>query len=402
MEGRTKIRGRFLLAMAGFAVACFLYYFEGRMNAQNTTAYAMNYRYGLIPRGFVGTLIYLLDFCVDFPVYTYSHMIYISLFVTIVLFFLFFAFYHLLLLRCKEAYLPQMMVGIMFLSVFLFPEFLTWNNFGRMDEYLMLLTIVCVFLLVWGHAEWLILPLAAVACLVHVGFVFTNVAIILVVLFYKALSNEKKRPYYFFLCFASFGVVSVLFLYFEIFRQPLGTDAYNEIVALAKSISEDGKSISDSLLDSEILCQSVYEDEWVWRKRNLVEFPIFLVFFAPYLIGAGRFFIGLVRNAKNKMDRFKYFIVSAGMITILPSMLLKVDYGRWIFCIVFYYITVLLVLIALGDEYVAERVGAGMAKIKSKGKFYPLFLLYPLLFMPFRDVYITDITTAIMNFIMGW
>ena len=381
---------------------CYLLFFEHRMNAQNTTAYALNYSYGLIPRGFVGTIIYLVDQYADWNLYTYENAMRISMIATIVLFSLLFILFDLLLRRCKENNQSYMMCGIVLLSVFVFPEFWTWNNFGRTDEYLMIITVACLILLVIGKCEWLILPAVVVACLVHVGFVFTNVALILVILFYKALTNETRKKYYWFLCIASFVIVSILFLYMEIFREPLDPSAYNDIVILAKSISEDGKSISDSLLNSELLGLSVFEDEMVWRKRNIIEFPLFCLFFWPYLIIAILFFRTLIQKAQGKDQKFKYMGVAIGMITILPSLILKVDYGRWMFCMIFYYISVMLVMLALGDELVAETIHNQAVRIREKVILWPVLFLYPFLFMPFRDVYITDITTAIMNAIMGW
>ena len=401
MELKKK-RSLFLGGMFLFAIACFFIFYEHRMNAQNTTAYALNYSYGLIPRGFVGSIIYLLNQRVSFNLYTYENAMRISMVATILLFVIIFYLYHLLLKKCDETNLSYMMFGLMMLSVFLFPEFWTWNNFGRTDEYLMIVTVVCLILLCIGKCEWLIILAVAIACLVHVGFVFTNVALILVLLFYKALTEKKRKKYYWTLCILSFLVVSALFLYMEIFRKPLGMDAYHDIVALAKSISEDGKSISDSLLDSEILGLSVFEDEMVWRKRNIVEFPLFLLFFWPYLYVIIYFFKNLLKSVDDKLQKFKYFVVAIGMITIVPSLLLKVDYGRWMFCIVFYYIAVIIMMLSMGDRYVWASLQKTGDRIKGKVRFWPMFFLYPFLFMPFRDVYISDITTKIMNYIMGW
>lgn len=396
-EKRIK---EFLLILLAFAVVSAVFFFEKRMNAQNTTAMALSYQYGLIPRGLVGTLLYLLKEFFGISLYSYRRILCFTALVTVCYYGILFAFYALCLRKTKEEHMKLSECVIVFLSIFMFTEFLTWNNFGRLDEYLMMITLLCLILLVWEKGEWLLIPLCAAAGLVHVGFVFTNVGVILVILLWKIFQREgRERKKYMILFAGCFLCVSILFLYFEMFRQPLGRNEYEEIVALARSVSEDGVSISDSLLDSEILGLDVFEDEWVWHTKNYVETPIFLLLFSPYLFIAVRFFRNLIKNAQNAADRWNYLIVLLGAGTIVPELILKVDYGRWMFCIIAYYCLVVLALIALGDSYLIGQLKHTGRWLKEKCSFYWVLLIYPIIFVPFRDVYISDVTTRIMDFV---
>lgn len=399
IEKNERIK-RFLSVLLGFAVVSAVFFFEKRMNAQNTTALALSYQYGLIPRGLVGTLLYVLKEFLGISLYSYRRVMCFTALVTICYYGILFAFYAICLKKTKEEHIKLSETVIAFVSIFMFTEFLTWNNFGRLDEYLMMITLLCLILLIWERGEWLLIPLCCIAGLVHVGFVFTNVGVILVLLLWKIFQKEgRERKKYIVLFAGCFLCVSVLFLYFEIFRQPLGMSEYEEIVALARSISEDGASISDSLLDSEILGLDVFEDEWVWHTKNYVETPIFLILFSPYLYIGIRFFKQLIGNAGNRKEKWKYIIVLLGAGTIVPELILKVDYGRWMFCIVAYYCLTIVALIALGDSYLTEQLKNTGRWLKEKCSFYWVLLIYPIIFVPFRDVYISDVTTRIMDFV---
>lgn len=396
----TKRRRQFLIMLAGFAAVAVVFFFEKRMNAQNTTAMALSYQYGIIPRGLVGTIFYVLNEFLGISLYSYRRVMYFTALVTACYYLVLFGLYALCLKKMKKNDRKLVETVIIFLSIFMFTEFLTWNNFGRLDEYLMIITLCCLILLIREQCEWLLIPLCCIAGLVHVGFVFTNVGVILVILLWKVFQKEgRERKKYIMLFAGCFLSVSILFLYFEIFKRPLGMDEYEEIVKLARSLSEDGKSISDSLLDSEILRLDVFEDEWVWHTKNYVETPIFLLLFSPYIYLGFRFFKDLIKNAANTKEKGKYAIVLLGAGTIVPELILKVDYGRWMFCIIAYYCLTILALLVLGDTYLAEQLKNSGRRLRKKCPFYWVLLIYPIFFVPFRDVYISDVTTRIMNFI---
>lgn len=400
MRDARKENYIYLSGIICFAVVCVIFFFEKRMNAQNTTAYAMNYNYGFIPRGFIGTLISIAANITGKNPYTYNGAMIISAVATAVLFLLTIVLFACILSRTTEKNLGLIRAFIFFLSIFLFPEFLTWNNFGRLDEYLMIVTLVCMILVVIEKFEWMIIPLFLVAGLIHIGFVFTNAALVLVIIFYKAWKVPNRRTYYGLIFVGCLLIVSALFVYLEILRQPLAYEDYKKIVVLAKQMSEDGKSISDSLLDSEILGLDVFEDEWNWHLKNYVETPIFILLFLPYIVWGIRFAVGYIKSAESKMiEKLPEIAVVTGMVTILPELVLKVDYGRWMFNIIFYYVMMVIFLIMRDDQNAMGSLRSELSRIQEKHPLANFFLVYPLIFMPFRDVYISDVTTYLMNIV---
>ena len=390
---------RFLCCIFIFAIVSFIYYFEGRMNVQNTTAYLFSYKYGFIPRGLVGTVINGFFDLVGVQL-TYNMMLGISLLATVLLFICIFALYIAVLKRTERK--SYAYYALTFLSVICFPMFLTWNNFGRLDEYLIIATVLSVILLITEKAEWLVILLCLASCFIHVGFVFTNAGVILAILLYKVIDNSKKRAKYLALLLIVFLECAVSFVITELVTSPVSQEAFDIIVDKAQVIADQGGNMAHfqdaySLLNSELLKESVYSDENVWRIKNYVEAPIFIIFFLPYIIIGLQIFVSVIRKQDKNIDKLKYLSLLLGILTIVPELILKVDYGRWMFNILLYYSLVLVYLLSRNDISFTEVLEKKLKKTVELIKFPQAFVIYPIFFMPFRDVYISDLTTKVMN-----
>ena len=214
--------------------------------------------------------------------------------------------------------------------------------------------------------------------------------IILVLLLYKACSTEgKKRVKYIGLLGGSFVVASVLFLYFEFFSRTNGTAIYETIVEVAKGLRFDG-DIHEDIIDHEILGIDLSDRELKYRYKNFVEFPIFCLFMSPYLVMAFQFFKNLVKKAETKLEKWKYFFVAIGVGTMVPALIMKCDFGRWMFIIIAYYFVVILSLLAMKDKLVEEEIHALGARIKNLGVAGLALYIYPAFMLPFKDVVISQ------------
>ena len=89
------------------------------------------------------------------------------------------------------------------------------------------------------------------------------------------------------------------------------------------------------LVQHEILGQGVWMDEWRYHVANFVDVPIFTVLFIPYLIIGISFLKNLVKNANKGADKWVYLAVALGSLTVVVEMLLKVDFGRYVFAVFF-------------------------------------------------------------------
>ena len=387
-RNRRKRRKQFMCATILFALLFVLYYFEKKINPQDTTIFAFSYRYGFISRGLLGSFWIWLDAHTSISLMNFHAIYRFTQLVTVVYFVVLLWFYSLALKKSNAEDEKKMYALVIFLSVFTFPMFLSLENFGRLDEYLMIGVLVCLLLLICEKAEWLIVPICMICTIAHQGFVFLEVNIILVLLLYKVLKKPKKQAMKYLAIFVTtFLVMSGFFVYFEFYSHVANQGVYNEIVANAKAISQDGNSYLKQLVDHEILGIDVFNEEKVFHVMNWQELPVFVLFFLPYIVIGMRFFIGLIKQAANKKEKLAYLFVALGPMTVVPEILLKVDLGRYLFSIFFYYIAIVIALMALQDELVRSELKKLVKRYNAKLPLLVILIFYPILFMPFLDVH---------------
>ena len=402
MHGEEKKENRIFFILLGmFAVVCVLRYYDHFIVSVNTTVFAFSYELGFISRGLPGTALRVLNSLLPYDFMSYDGIGLVSKAVTFLFFVILFWFYAVCLKKCTERMYKEARYLILFLSIFTFPMFLSAENFGRLDVYLLSIVILSCILVLYEKWEWLIVPLSVVAMLIHPGYVFMDINLLLVLLLYKVLSvPREKRKKYIVLLAVTFLVVSVLFLYFEFFSHPQDTEIYEEIVATAKSLSDNGQNYHDHLINHDILGQNVFWDEWDWHIVNFIEFPIFLIFFSPYIYLIGRFYWNLIKKEQERTRRFAYIFIVMGAGTLLPEMVLKTDYGRYMFALIFYYIACVLILLALGDEGATMRVKELTGFLRNNMTLSIFLIMYAFLFVPFRDFHISDVLEEFYDMII--
>lgn len=387
----------FFIGLGIFSVIGCVYYFAHEMSEFNTSLFALSYKYGFISRGIVGTFWQWLDKVLPFDLMNYYSIYNTNILITS-LFFIFIFILGILAVKCVSIENKNTIKYLLvFFMIFTIPTFVTRQNMGRIDIYLIMISLICVFLLVIEKVEWLIIPLCGLAMLIHQGFVFTNVNIVLVLILYKALKGNNKKKYYVLLGL-TFVLVSVLFLYFEFARNNVSIEAYNEMVENAKNISPNGDYYK-MLFKHELLGQDVYEDESFWHLQNRVEFPIFVVLCIPYILMAIQFFVSILKGLKVRSDIFAYWLVLLGSLTLIPEWILKVDYGRYVYNTVFYYVVLVIALICMKDNLVTTKLNNMKMRLKQISSFTILLVVYPILFMPLYDTEICKLTYNILRIV---
>lgn len=375
----------------------------GIVNCLNTTVYAFSYKYGFISRAFMGTVLrvfnLVLNIFAPYDLLTYEGIVFFSkLLNTIFIAMLMVLFY--MCLNAVEERMEVPMLAVMFVfSIFAFPEYLTEQNFGRSDICMAMVTLLGCYLLIKEKWEYLIIPLSAIAVCIHQGYVLMFFNVLLVILWCKIFDNEGgKRKKYITIFGASFLVASVLFLYLNFFSHQNGKEIYDEIYNIASSLAHDGV-VHTNLILHEILGESPFVNEWPEHVHNFQELPVFLVLMSPYLVIAFRFFRNTIREAKGAY-KLKYLAVAVGAATILPDLIVKIDYGRWMFSIIFYYFVTILVLLARRDPIIVRNFQIETDRMKQRPAFFMALLIYPVLFTPLTDVYICELTNNITNYLI--
>lgn len=400
MNTRLRNNRLFLIAMAVFMCLLSYRFFVKELSSFNVTLYAFNYSYGFMSRGLIGTIWQGIDYILPGSQMTYDALFTFSLIISIIYVLVLFIFYMVIISKTKEENIDNIRYLIIFLSIFAIPIFATRSNFGRIDLFLFIIVFICLISIITEKAEWICIPLVAVAECIHQGFVFMNINIILVLFFYKIMKREgKERGKYIVYFVLTLVVASIFFMYFEFFSHVDGENIFEEIVSTAKSLSYSGKAYGTMLVQHEILGQGVWMDEWRYHYANFVDVPIFVVLFLPYLIIGIRFLKNLCKGEKNINDRLAYLAAALGALTVVPEILLKVDFARYVFAVFFYYIVVVMCLIVMGDKKTIDTFHMTKEKIKNKIPFAIILIVYPMMFMPLYDIIISLVDSNISQII---
>ena len=405
-EKNKKIK-EFVLVEILFGAILFLCYYEAWVHRINGTMMAFSYKYGFISRGLIGSIYQGLDKILPVNMMNYQACVGYTLVITLLFYATVLGFIVLCLKKARAEYVDAMCYIMLFFTIFTVPMFASHYNFGRLDIYCVFLSILGVVLLIRGKAEWLLIPISALGVMVHQGYVFMFFNIILVLLMYKILSTKgRERQKYIAVFGLSLVVAAVLFFWFELFSHANGNGIYEEIVANAKKLCKNGK-IHQDVVDKEILGIDLTGREVEFHRMNAVQFPIFVLLMLPYILLLVRFFKGLVAQAAEKKDKIKYIFAAIGAGTILPDLLLKVDFGRWMYAIIAYYCVVLLALFAMGDEAVGKQFCLQIDRVKKHGFAAAVMLLYPLVLQPLWDVAICSVVAKLAGYIntglgLGW
>lgn len=398
---KKKQISRFMWLLILLSCAIFFLDYDERVLPYNSTILAFSYKYGFISRGLAGTIYQWIDSILPVNMIDYEMVLKFTLIVTLAFYVLFFAFCYQCMKRCQEEYLGRFLYLILFYAVFVVSMFAYKRNFGRLDLYLMALTVIGTMCLIAKKAEWLIVPLSMISVMYHQGYVFMFYNILLALLVYRLLSEKEKkaRIYYGVILLVSLIGCSALFLWFEFFSHTDGARYVDEIIANAKAMTKpfNGMTYHDTLIDHEILGIDLSDVEYPYRVMNWIEIPFFIASISPYIVLVVKLFRRILARAQGKTERLKYGFLAIAAGTLLPLFLMKCDYARWVFALISYYCMIFLALVAMGDRIVAEELTGIFTEIKEKYPFAILLLLLPALLTPFWDVHINGLLRGISN-----
>ena len=385
MELKKK-KAWFLGFLAVIEILLFLRDYGGYVNSYNSSIFALSYKYGFISRGLSGTIFRLVNKVLPFDIMSYNGVLRYSQVVTALFMILVWLFCFYIIYKSDENNYRHIQIVSVLLVVFSIPFFSNSFNFGRVDIYLVATAVLCVLILLWQKMEWLIVPLSCFAVMFHQAYVFMFFNVTLVILIYRFIESDKKgRIKYLVLFILSFVGASALFLYLNFFAHTTDISIYNNVVEDAVTLSKEDEGYHKALLQHEVLGIDPTTSEWEHHLKNFIEFPIFALIMLPYIILVVRVFVNTIKNAPQKIDKFKYVVLAIGVLTILPNLILKVDYGRWMFSIIVYYILIFAFLIATRDKLFTIALNGEIDRIKAK-PFVLIFYVLPLMVTPMWDV----------------
>ncbi len=377
---------KYMCIITVVAIVTFLRFYDCICTNYNTTLLAFSYKYGFISRGLIGTIYQSIDSILPVDMMTYAMAMRFTEVVTVVFLLIILLSVYYLLKKSS----PDMQRSIFFvcllLVIMLSASFASKYNFGRIDLYMIIMSLFAMILIMEEKALVLVLPLMALGVMFHQGYVFMYANIPLALLFYKAFKSEKKQKFYRALLVAAIVTVSVLFLWFQLKSHSGDMEIFDEVITNATAVSYEADPHED-LVRAEILGVDLTEEErkyFAFERKQLIWTAIF---FAPYIAFIAGFFAKVVKACDNKIDKAMYSLIAIGAATMIPDFMMKIDYGRWVMAVMVYYYVVIMALIVMKDKAVIYAANQQREVIKNK-PYFGLLLAYPLLFLPCQDVVI--------------
>ena len=378
--------------------ATFITTYRGWVRSYNTTMLALSYEYGFTSRSLIGTLYHLLDRITPIDMMQYE-MVRKFAFVITVLFIIYIVYfsYKCLVWNKKDVSDGVLKVEQYILLAFNIAVVATFTyayNYLRVDFCMIWMTLLGLSSLMNKRTEWMSLIFAALGVMFHQGYVLMYFNAILIIQFYYWLTRKNLKNAILFI--STFITGSGLFLWFELFSRSNGTAIFEKVQREASNLSYQG-IYHTTLLYHEVLGIDVSGAETDFVYRNHVQLIVYVVILIPVIYSLFRSFYRIVKKANGWIDKLKYIGLAVGSLTIVPDMLLKIDYGRWIMAVVVYYMMSILILLVLGDQLIVEEACYMVSRIKGK----PWLLLYftiVVLAVPYMDVDIDAIARNVQRF----
>ena len=384
----------FLVIWGIITIGLFLNTFDWTANSYNTSILVISYKYGFTSRGLIGTIYQFLGNLVGVDIWNYFVAFKFYVICTMVCYI---AFAIMMLLFLNKANVNNKKMEqylILINTIFFVTMFASDMNFGRIDMFMLLATILAVYLITIEKCVWLVVPLTALGVIFHQGYVFMYYNVVLVLLIYRMLTKEgKERKKYIIVFVLSLIVCTILFFWFQVVFRGGAHDYYNEIMNNATTLSElgvEGKP-HDALLRAEILGVDLHDEELVFRVSNVIEIIIFIVFFFPYIIFVGKALVRTIKNQTVLVKKLAYIAVALGPLTLLPDYMFKVDFGRWTFAGVTYFLLIFIFMYAINERDIIDSVDEGLERLRTR-VYRPFIFILPLIFVPFMDVAVTEFT----------
>lgn len=373
-------RAKFVAASVLAALFCLFYWGHVRYKTLdfNVATLIFSYRYGFVCRGLIGTLLEAAAklFGTKLSAVFIDRFSFLSLFVFVlaVILFLYGAGRRTERLFGGALARDVLLAGLVFEAGIGFSTFFV--DWGRMDLYLLILSLLACWLLVIRKWTPVVVVIAAVCILIHEGYLFTYANLLFVMLAYRAVRAWEDKPRtaikYAVELFASAGITAGLFVYFYFFARP---DPDLTYIAVLKHTLEVIETPSKYLIDAIYAIRGLlFGDRWTYmgtvvmleRRRYLIPTlltfsPFVIVFFAYWRLVLKQ----AARSGLSRLRRVLYWLIPFGSAAAIPLFMLHMDYWRWYYQICFYELFVVLAMIAAGDEIMAASLRTLFDRLRS-------------------------------------
>ena len=332
----------FLLLVFTIAVKCLAFrtsFINIGIDAWHTVELTMDYSYGFVRRGLLGSFATLLAKCfrIDYLL-AIKTVQFIGVFLFLIAMVLFFR-------RLLKNESDQAFGFIVLIYIALDNIGLELCMFGLLDTYIIAITILMVFLILKDKALSLIPPLAGICVLIHEGYPMMLFAVIVTLLVYRfCYAEDKKARLRYAVTFVTTGLtVSILFfLSYFVFARLKNVDAEQVIASAWAKLGEEFESscYTQVFIDpamvrdrGQMWINGQPQDDFFILMRIVI---INIIICSPLIFMTARFWIRIIRNEHIMYRKFLLIFCSLSVFMVLPLIIIHNDQGRWFYDIVLF------------------------------------------------------------------
>ena len=349
----------FAFGLALWGIACQIMIGWNTVDSYCTTLLAFSYqKYGFVRRGLLGSIYQL--FCSWFPGLLNDKGAFGFMCGMTIL------YWGALVLFCKQAVNRTverknqrcLFFFLLFFMEFLIPTaFFAGGAFGRADLCQMVICLLQIYLIIERRMEWLTIPLTSVNVLFHEGYLCMTFAAVLIILIYRLAKDEGAKRKYLWLLIGNIIAMAIPAVISVACSRNGTIEEYEQAYAVAESLNSSG-AVHYNLLST--MCgyeqNVILTDDSIFKSRELLETPVFLVIFLPVLIAYGKFIVGLFRHLQGKKKGVYLWLLLLGPALISVEFIVFCDFGRYVCWLCFYYFASFISLYSMGDEALALTV----------------------------------------------
>ncbi len=325
---------RYSILIFCFFVARFFVFAQNRVLPFSSTVsvyYVLSYKFGFIPRAFIGSVISLFT---DFLTRDVLNII-----VSIATL-LFLAQVSLMLGRAigksEPEYKPSVILFTFFLVTAPFSHtYLIERHFGRLDIFWLIFTLTALLCLKRPYIKWLVPVLCFAAVSTHPGYMVTYMPALAIPMLYEIYRSKFSKKSIM-LFSVSCAILVSLFIYFQFFSPQVGFENAEAFGGYLSNRTD--MKISNSVLYSEyfdpylkaVNGPDYFTDVQLPIARNIApELLAYLAFSFPLIIITLSVWIASIRSAGNKFLKFIFVLCTLAPLAFIPAALFAHDWERW-------------------------------------------------------------------------
>ena len=392
------------IQLVAFSILLFFLSCNSYLDGENIAIYTLNYKHGLMENALIGAFYQCTVslFGLDLKSYV-TLQIFIMVF-TVIYFLLLMNLFRQVVLRAGDLEDKSKYLVLVIASIVLVSNFGLHKNFGSVDLYLAIITLICLELLMKDKMTWLVLPLAVLGQFIYSGYIIMYFLVLLATMIYLSYKRHGKYKNLILIsCATVFSTMTVLHILTGMAESGSRLlDSAEAGQAMLDAIMNSAKDASRLNGPAEIR-PDIYGgivwggDLWI-TKKHIIEIFIALVLFAPF-IKLGMDFVISLKSKLSKEDARILKVLSVIAVIMMPRALLHSGAGRIVFLILFYICVVVLISMTEGDGAVNksfEEMTRGFANKKIYGIF---LLIYLIMLLPTWGTSINWMTGHIANLI---